>query len=299
LNRTDPSEIRSVLTSRDKALLCKNFLIALNHASGETHRAVALDEIYGKMHLGAYNLLLVMPVILDDYLLPYGLVERQDDRVKITIDGRKICEQISKPEISQDEIMNIIESKGKATGFGDVAKVIKELTLEIQDIYRPRIFFDIIPDKKINLLNIVLRNSGRTAGYDITCTFNPDLPYYDKVRLSSLSLFKNLPFLEPDKEITFFYKHLLSIVEDINFPKKTNVKISYSDSKKNQYLENYDVDLERYKGILLPDFADFSDIHKDLENIIRQLDDIQRRGLIAKGFEAVEKDKLKRKSKEE
>jgi hypothetical protein len=296
-NPPSRNDIRRILSKRDYAMLCKDFLIVLDSMAGNNNDYVLLPDVIEQMTLRAYNLEFVIPVLLDDYLLPNHLVEQNSNRVRITPHGRKILEQITKPEVLLDDIMDIIESKSNKTeGLGEIVATIKEITFELQDIYRPRIFFDITIGNKINLLDVVLRNSGRSPAYGISCDFEPDLPYYNNIKLSSLGVFKNLPFLEPNREIKFFYNSLFSVIEDKTLPKKTIVRISYSDSKKNQYIETYTVDLERYKGILLSDFTDITDIHKDLENIKKQLDSIQRTGIIVKNKEEVKQGKIFKKS---
>jgi hypothetical protein len=112
LSESHNGETRRILSNVDKALLIKNFLLTLNEISGDSRDIkVPLTNIYDKMSLGAFNLPLVMPIILDDYLLLYGLVEQDSDRVLITDYGRKILERISKPETSLSDVIKLIEPK--------------------------------------------------------------------------------------------------------------------------------------------------------------------------------------------
>jgi hypothetical protein len=66
-------------------------------------------EAIDNMALRAYNLEFVTPVILEDFLLPNQLVEKNDDRVRITSYGRKILDQINQPGVLPDDIMDVIE----------------------------------------------------------------------------------------------------------------------------------------------------------------------------------------------
>lgn len=290
---TAPSrnEVRRILTRNDKAMLSKDFLNVLTNVSGDQTDRVPLTTAYERMTLHAYNIEFVMPVILDDYLLPNGLVDIIDDKVRITPYGMKILEEINRPDIPLDDIMNIIESGGKKQeDLSGLIAVVRELIVELQEMHRPRVFFDIVPDKRANLLNVVLRNSGRSPAFNITCILDPDLPYDNGISLSSLSVFKDLHFLENGQEIVFFFKTLPSIVEDTDFAKQTNVKLRYFDSRNRQYSENYTINLERFKGVLMSEFADMTDIHKDLNNIRRQLENIQRRGILIKASEDIRKE---------
>jgi hypothetical protein len=167
---------------------------------------------------------------------------------------------------------------------------IKDLVRESQEWHRPRLFLDIVPGKKTNIMDILLRNSGGSPAYGIDCTFEPDLPYYDKKQLSELAVFRDLPFLEQNQEIRFFFGDFVSIMEDAKFPKITNVELKYTDSKGNHFKERYAINLERYKGILSPESRDMGDIVKELEHIRRQLDNIRSRGIIVKTVEDVKKE---------
>lgn len=224
-----------------------------------------------------------MPVILDDYLLPNRLVDASSNGMKITPYGRKILQKINQPDVSLDDIISVIEAGGgEQEDLSGVIAVVRELISELQEIHRPRVFFDIVPDRRANMLNVVLRNSGKSPAFNVTCNLDPDLPYYDDVSLSSLSVFKDLPFLESGREIAFYFNSLPSIINDKDFAKQIRVKLVYFDSRNRRYSENYSVSLERFKGILLSEFADMTDIHNDLNNIRRQLENIQRRGILTK-----------------
>jgi hypothetical protein len=295
LSKTSRSQIRRILTEKDKAILSRNFLISLHEMSGNVGEVIPLTNVYPAMDLDAYNLNLVVPVILDDYLIPNRLVEQENDAVRITTNGRRIAEKLSRPEVSIEEIMDIIELKDGETE--NITNIVKELIAESREIYRPRVFVNIVPNRKVNILDIILRNSGRSPAFNITCSFDPDLPYYNEVTLSNLSLFENLSLLEQNQEISFFYNSLQSVLEDDTFPKKTTVRIKYNDSKNRIYIENYIIDLIKYKGILVSDSADITDIHKDLENIIRQLDNIQRKGFKVSADTTKESTELSKKSR--
>ena len=280
MESSDYEDVRRVLNERDIALLSKEFLLTLSKLDKPLSNGVLLDDIYKAMSLNAYNLQKVIPFILNDYLIPYKLVELHDDKVKLTLSGRQILPKIDLVDISWKEILNIIESTTvRSEDFSDIVLVLKKLLYEIEELNRPRIFFNIVP-VKVNVLNMILRNSGRSPAYNISCSFDPDLPYYENLTLSSLFIFKNLPFLEQSQEINLFYKNFIDVVNDEESTKKTNIIIKYKDSRGNIYTEKYPLDLDTYKGLLMPVEADMYDIHKDLDNIRKQLDYLQKKGLV-------------------
>ena len=60
------------------------------------------------------------------------------------------------------------------------AEYLAIISATLNDMYRPRVFFDILPGKRNqNLLDGVLKNSGGSPAYNINCSFDPDLKYYD------------------------------------------------------------------------------------------------------------------------
>lgn len=148
---------------------------------------------------------------------------------------------------------------------------------EIYEIYRPRVFFDIIPhNKKINILVVTLRNAGRTPAYNITCKFEPDIPYYEGLTLSKLSIFKNLSYLLAGDKIEFTFNSFPSYISDSNNPTQFNVTISYNNSRNHKFEESYVVDINRYRGLLLSDEKDLTDIHKILSSISHDLKNLKR-----------------------
>jgi hypothetical protein len=71
---------------------------------------------------------------------------------------------------------------------------------------RPRLVFDIAPSKKhwYNLYNVYLKNAGGSPAYNITCIFDPDLPYAKDLALGTLPIFRRLNHIVQGDDITFF-----------------------------------------------------------------------------------------------
>ena len=163
-------------------------------------------------------------------------------------------------------------------------------------MYRPRLFFDILPGNvNPNLLDVVLRNSGGSPAYNINCTFDPDLPFYGSTTLSKLNIFKNVPFLEHREELRFFYRDLFSILNEGEAygSKQTKVSITYTDSEAQSYTESYTISLERYRGLLSREIRTIDDIFKELLNIRKELEKIQSKGLLIKSSDDLEKERKK------
>ena len=57
-----------------------------------------------------------------------------------------VLEQINRPGVSLAEIMDIIESREEPDSFTRLAEAVNNLFSELQEIYRPRVFFNIVPD---------------------------------------------------------------------------------------------------------------------------------------------------------
>jgi hypothetical protein len=238
--------VRKYLNERDIAILCKSCLTTLSEHSGP--EPLEISKLYDLMGLTAFNLELVMPVILEDYLLPHKLVKIDNKRVQITANGIMISKRISEVGLSWKDMLKIITDKTDES-VPKFESYLGELLSELNNIFRPRLFFNILPDNQGNL-EVVLRNSGRSASYNITCSFDPDLPYYGNMTLGKLKLFKALPFLERNQEIKFFFNYLPSVLNDESIPKVTKVTVHYLDSSNRSYVDDYIVDLEKHSEIL-------------------------------------------------
>lgn len=282
----EESEIRSVLTQRDRGLLCINFLKVLKDFNRDY---LSLNEIYDKMNINAFNLDSVMPIVIGDYLVPYDLIEIKENNARITNQGIILLEQYVSSKMSFSDVIDLIESQNKKVN--DTSLILRELLNEIRILNRPRVFFNIRP-LELDMLSIIIRNSGTTPAYDINCYFDPDLPYHEKKSLSQLSVFKNLPFLENGQEIIFKYRSLLSILNEDDNPKKTTVIVKYRDSKFNEYSESYSIDLEKYVGTMMSyQKTDLYTIQNELIDLKKIFEKILRDGILIKTTEDLRKEK--------
>lgn len=275
MSSVSANDVRRILNRKDRGMLCRDFLNALSEIGENTQ----LEVIYKRMKLHAYNLQGVMPVILEDYLVPFGFVEERGDVVIITKKGSDILETINDNNLEPENILDAIESVGK----GVIEPLsTKELITEIKEVYRPRVFVDIRPFNS-GVLEVVLRNSGKSPAYSISCNFDPDLPYHNR-KISDLSIFQNLAFLEQGQEIKFVYESLFTIINTPDHPKITKVTINYHDSKKVPYTEYYQIDLQKYVGLSLSSEATGKEIgiSDELREIRKDLQSLIRNGLLVK-----------------
>jgi hypothetical protein len=239
--------VRKYLNERDIAILCKSCLTTLHEHS--IQEPLEISKLYALMGLNAFNLPLVMPVIFGDYLLAHKLVKIDNNRIQITPKGVIVAQRISEAGLSWKDMLKIITDRTDESS-SPFESYLGELLSELNSIFRPRLFFNIVLNDE-NDLEVVLRNSGRSASYNITCSFDPDLPYYGNMTLGKLKVFKDLPFLERNQEIRFFFNYLPTVLNDESIPKVTRVTVEYSDSSSRSYIDYYTVDLTRYNDILV------------------------------------------------
>ena len=175
-------------------------------------------------------------------------------------------------------------------------KSLASIAETLNEIHRPRLFFNISPGQiRPNLLDVTFRNNGGSPAYDINCMFDPDLYYYEKKTLSELIIFKNLSFLEQGQEIRFFFRDLYSIIGEgpAHGPKQTNVTITYRDSKEISYKERYVIDIERYKDLLSLEQRNIDDVYREIGYLRRSIDRLQSSGLLVKTSKDIQEEKKK------
>lgn len=268
-------DVRRILNERDIAILCKSCLTTLSRY-GTSDKALPISKLYGMMGLNAFNLEIAMPVIFEDYLTPNKLVMIDNQRIKITNKGIQVSERIDEAGLSWRDIINAVKNR-KDEAREQFDEFIGELLSEVHNIFRPRLFFSIVPNLESDL-EVVLSNSGRSAGYNITCSFDPDLPYYGNITLAGLKVFKNLPFLERGQEVRFFFNYLPTVLNDNSIPKVTKVTVTYSDSNRKTYVDDYVIDLKQFSEILVTKAVKSTKSYQDeLKEILKQVGFIRRK----------------------
>ncbi|MFL6472992.1 MAG: hypothetical protein ACJ704_09900 [Nitrososphaeraceae archaeon] len=86
-------EIRKILNDEDIERLRKRFLCSLKDMDNNANNSYDFDQVYDRMGLGGYTLPLAMRIVIQDYLLPQGLIQIDGERVRITETGRHRCDQ--------------------------------------------------------------------------------------------------------------------------------------------------------------------------------------------------------------
>jgi hypothetical protein len=156
--------------------------------------------------------------------------------------------------------------------------------LESYDSRRPRLVFDIAPSKRYysDFYDISLKNAGGSPAYNITCIFNPDLPYADDSTLSNLSIFKSLDHLVQGDEITFYFGNSLKFLNDDSFRKETIVTMNYEDAQGKSLSDKSRVNLEKYRGIVFVQTKSIDNIVSELNKLERTISWIRRNGLVVR-----------------
>lgn len=156
------------------------------------------------------------------------------------------------------------------TDCDTVLTSLKESLDYIRIYQRPIVVLDVDALSKINRLFLVLKNCGTTPAFNISCTFNPDLPYARDKKISDIKLFNNLHFLEQGKGLKLFYDSYIEIVEK-NYPTQFSVNIHYEDIKGNKYDNEYFIDLLIYKNILMTEDKGLNELVKEVESLRRDI----------------------------
>lgn len=90
----------------------------------------------------------------------------------------------------------------------------------------PAVSLKIVPeDNSPNILNLVIKNTGGGPAYDVSVTFNPDIPYKD-TSLNNLKMFQRMPLLDKGEEVKFFFDMAYLYFES-EHPKETLATVKY------------------------------------------------------------------------
>jgi len=88
-------EIRMTLNGRDIEIFKERFLCALNDMDSVANRHFDFPQVYEQMELSSFRLPPAMDMVIQDQLLPQGLIQIHNHQVRITDKGRHRCEQFS------------------------------------------------------------------------------------------------------------------------------------------------------------------------------------------------------------
>lgn len=90
----------------------------------------------------------------------------------------------------------------------------------------PAVSIKVVPDaREPHMLNMILKNTGGGPAYDVSVSFDPDIPY-DKISLNKLRMFSKMPLLDKGEIIEFFFASASEYFRSDN-PKFTTATIQY------------------------------------------------------------------------
>jgi hypothetical protein len=139
---------------------------------------------------------------------------------------------------------------------------------------RPYIIID-FEFYKTHICNMVIKNVGNGAAFDIKTIFKPDVIYRPPdIKLSDLPVFKQLKFFPAGKEIRFFFRNMID-KSDGNIQNQFEVKLTYKDSAGKEYNDTLSLDLTWHKKLMSVVVKDLDDLAKTVEEIAKSNNKIQ------------------------
>lgn len=108
----------------------------------------------------------------------------------------------------------------------ETRKMVLEMEKQRELQEEPAISIKVVPDaKEPHILNMVVKNTGGGPAYDVSATFDPDIPY-DNTTLNGLRMFKKMPLLDKGEIIEFFFASAPEYFKS-DKPKYTTATIQY------------------------------------------------------------------------
>ncbi len=108
----------------------------------------------------------------------------------------------------------------------ETRKMVVEMEKQRELQEEPAVSVKIVPDiSDLNLLNIIIRNTGGGPAYDVSVKFDPDLPY-EETTLNQLKIFNKNPLIDKDETIEFFFASAIEYFHG-GSPKATTATIEY------------------------------------------------------------------------
>lgn len=152
-------------------------------------------------------------------------------------------------------------------------QMVEEMRKQREVSESPAVSVKIIPDQtNFNLLNLVLRNTGGGAAYDVSVNFSPDLPYSKSKTVNQLNVFNNLPLLDKGEEIEIFFASTIQYFESNN-PKETTVTISYFRNQEHEKafekpnVISYKLNIEERKGQRFVSYKGLNELVTQVEEL--------------------------------
>ncbi|MGG1600993.1 hypothetical protein [Paenibacillus naphthalenovorans] len=163
--------------------------------------------------------------------------------------------------------------------FIETKKMVSEAKRQREILEEPAVSVKITPDiKKSNALNVVIKNTGGGAAYDVSIKFNPDIPYHDST-LNELNMFKKMPLIDKGETIEFFFA---SAHEYLNSekPKFSEATLEYyihpvnERDKSKPIVRKINIDIEERKGQL-------QIAHRDMHELVNEIEELKHALLLS------------------
>ena len=152
--------------------------------------------------------------------------------------------------------------------------MVKEMKSARETQLRPYIIID-FDFYKTNLCDMVIKNVGNGAAFDVQINFEPDVIYREPdIKLSDLPVFQQLKFFPAGKEIRFFFRNMRD-KSKVSSQNQFNAKLKYKDSAGKDYNETLSLDLTWHKKLMFVRVKDFDDLAKGVEEFAESNNKIQ------------------------
>ena len=151
--------------------------------------------------------------------------------------------------------------------FIETRKMVSEVIKQSEPILSAKIIPYTI---NVNLLKFVLKNTGTSPAYNVSLSFDPDIPYVSS-SLNELKMFQNMPFLDNGEVVEFFFASSFEYFKNKNCPKNSIVTIKYfiSPQPKKKFMKTKKIilQLDERMGLLTIDLKNFDDLVKEIEEL--------------------------------
>ncbi len=170
--------------------------------------------------------------------------------------------------------------------------MVDEMKKQRAIIEEPAVSIKVVPSEDaVNVLNLVLKNTGGGAAYDVSVTFNPDIPYKGNITLNQLNMFHNMALLDKGESVEMLLASAIEYFKSKN-PKKTKATLEYYTTPRYQREINpepkvriIEIDLEERKHQRQIVTRTMNDLVKEIEELKQGL------LLIARDIEEGKKEK--------
>lgn len=149
------------------------------------------------------------------------------------------------------------------------AKTMRKLQSEPNVIvfYRPK-------EESINIVELVIKNTGLGAAHNIKLNVSPDFKYRTGNKISEINLFKNgIVFLGPNEERRIWLASLIEQYKTHEY-EKLKIEITYANTftfNKNHKSASFEIDLTEIYGLVLAQNPPLVKIANHLEKIENEL----------------------------